>query len=111
MTECYSTESSAQVTYSADCDPQIYIPNVFSPNGDGANDVWEVLFEETDITRVECVIFDRWGNTVFGTNSMPVVWDGLSHGEPMLPGVYVYIIRLIDDDESQTLSGSLTIVK
>jgi gliding motility-associated-like protein len=112
ITECYSTESSVQVTHSADCDPQIFIPNVFSPNGDGVNDVWEVLFEETDITRVECVIFDRWGNTVFGTNSMPIVWDGLSNGEPMLPGVYVYMLRIQKDDfETQVVSGSTTIIR
>jgi hypothetical protein len=40
-----------------------------------------------EYTGIECTIFDRWGNTVFGMNSMPVVWDGLSKGEPVLPGV------------------------
>jgi gliding motility-associated-like protein len=112
ITECYSTESSVQVTYSADCDPQIYIPNVFSPNGDGVNDVWEVLIDPAfDATGIECSIFDRWGNTVFYSTTIPVEWDGRFNGKTLEPGVYVYVVKFIQENDIQVLSGGLTLVR
>jgi gliding motility-associated-like protein len=112
LTECYSTESSVQVTHSADCDPQIFIPNVFSPNGDGVNDVWEVIVDPSlDISRIECRIFDRWGNTVYGTKALPIAWDGSVRGKYVQPGVYVYMLLINSVGSKRHLfSGDLTIV-
>jgi gliding motility-associated-like protein len=112
ITECYSTESSVQVTQSADCDLQVFIPNVFSPNGDGVNDVWEVLIDPSiDVIGIECNVFDRWGNTVFGARALPISWDGKFNEQALQPGVYVYVVKLIHEKDSQIHSGSLTLVR
>jgi gliding motility-associated-like protein len=113
ITECYTTESSVQVTHSADCDPQIFIPNVFSPNNDNVNDCWEVLTDPSiDVTGIECSVFDRWGNTVFRTTSVPVIWDGKFNGLALQPGVYVYVIAVQRAGVKNELTyGSVTLVR
>jgi gliding motility-associated-like protein len=104
--------SRSQSIHSADCDPQSFIPNVFSPNGDKVNDVWEVHIDPAmDVIRVECSVFDRWGNTIFTSTSGPIQWDGTYKGEVMMSGVYVYVVRLVADNDIRTLSGSVTIVR
>jgi gliding motility-associated-like protein len=112
ITECYTTESSVQVTHSAACDPQIFIPNVFSPNGDGVNDVWEIQVDPAlQFSGIECSVFDRWGNTVFYSASIPVEWDGHFNGKALQPGVYVYVVKFIRENDVQVLSGGLTLVR
>jgi gliding motility-associated-like protein len=112
ITECYSLEEHLQVSYSGDCDPQIFIPNVFSPNGDGVNDVWEVFVDPSiDVIGIECNVFDRWGNTVFGARALPISWDGKFNEQALQPGVYVYVVKLIHEKDSQIHSGSLTLVR
>jgi gliding motility-associated-like protein len=112
QTACYTVEESAQVIASADCDPQIYVPNVFSPNGDNINDFWEVQIDPAlEFISIECKIFDRWGNTLFSTATTPILWDGSFNGSALLPGVYVYVLKLTTEEETRTLSGSLTLVR
>jgi gliding motility-associated-like protein len=112
ITECHTTESNVQVAHSADCDPQIFIPNVFSPNGDGVNEVWEVSLDPAlEVSGVECSIFDRWGNTVYGTKTLPIAWDGSVRGKYAQPGVYVYMLSINSVGSTRHLfSGDLTIV-
>ncbi|MBP6090240.1 MAG: gliding motility-associated C-terminal domain-containing protein [Crocinitomicaceae bacterium] len=63
--------------------------NVFSPNGDGANDVY--YFDLINITKFEVVILNRWGNVVFQSSDLDAVWDGKTQeGELAKPGVYFY---------------------
>jgi gliding motility-associated-like protein len=63
--------------------------NVFSPNGDGANDVY--YFDLINITKFEVVILNRWGNVVFQSSAIDAVWDGKTQeGELAKPGVYFY---------------------
>jgi gliding motility-associated-like protein len=113
ITECYSIEEHVQVTLSADCDPQIFIPNVFSPNNDNVNDFWEVLIDPSiDVIGIECSVFDRWGNIVFNAASTPIEWDGSFNGRVMLPGVYVYVVTIQRvNDVTDLITGSLTIIR
>ncbi len=112
MTDCYFAEGSALVSAADDCNPNIYIPNVFSPNGDGINDVWEVISNDPNIIGVQCKIFDRWGDIVFETHSIPVSWNGQSQGKELLPGVYVYImISETEGGDKKVTSGDLTLMK
>ncbi len=84
---------------------RFYIANVFSPNGDGINDIINLNSTGGIETVVQWVIFDRWGNAVFGaTNFDPmdasVFWDGrTSTGDFPNPGVFPYVI------EFQLISG------
>jgi len=96
----------------------VYIPNAFSPNGDGLNDVFTVFAKTPNVQMVEELkIFNRWGAIVFENkdflpNNEELGWDGTFRGEPMNIGVYAYTtkIRFIDE-EVLFYSGDISIVK
>jgi gliding motility-associated-like protein len=76
-----------------DCNPQIQ--NVFSPNGDGTNDVWKPFIEGGQIVKVS--IFNRWGAMVYGWNEENKYWEGLDfQNTPVAEGVYFYVIEYAD---------------
>ena len=80
------------------------IPNVFSPNNDGRNDVFQVSNLEGSW---EMHIYDRWGNLVFATQqAQGAAWDGRNiQGEEADTGVYFYVLK--DMNSAQNYSGSL----
>lgn len=93
-----------------------YIPNVFSPNGDGINDYFTV-FTHNDITITKMEIFTRWGDLVYrNSNMLPNsnvgAWDGFFKGERLNPGVYVYRIEILHGDGlPESVGGDITIVR
>jgi gliding motility-associated-like protein len=95
-------------------DVEIYIPNTFTPNGDGINDAF-TLFSSSDLQEVELMIFDRWGSRIFYSNAVVAGdeasgWDGTIKGRPADPGVYVYSFRLQYADGSfETIKGDVLI--
>jgi gliding motility-associated-like protein len=100
-----------------DVDANIYIPNVFSPNGDGINDHVTVFTDHRVRRVVYLEIFDRWGNQVFvGEDFEPndplLGWDGRFKGKLMNPAVFAYIARveLINGDLIDR-KGDITIVR
>ena len=75
--------------------PTYYIPNAFSPNGDGVNDIFRAI--PPGITSTEYFrIFNRWGQMVFETHDYLKGWDGTYIGKPQPAGAYVWIIKGID---------------
>lgn len=66
---------------------EIFVPNAFTPNGDGENDV---LYVRGDIDELTLSIYDRWGEKVFETNEQALGWDGTHNGKLVDPGVFVY---------------------
>jgi len=94
----------------------IFIPNIFTPNGDGVNDGF-TLFTDSSLNIDRLLIFDRWGNQVFETrNIMPndpaLGWDGRYKGELVNPGVYVYSFQLTFPDGTQEIiHGDVTVNK
>ena len=81
--------------YTIECDDQIFsinIPNVFTPNGDGVNDVFEITGTHFDI--FEFYIYSRWNNLMFLTNEN-IGWRGRNRaGLPASDGTYYYIIKI-----------------
>ena len=77
-----------------DCTPcSYYIPNVISPNFDGINDEFKVVFSNScNIEDIEMTLYDRWGNLVCNSNEN--VWDGLVNNKLVANGVYVYSIKM-----------------
>jgi gliding motility-associated-like protein len=71
---------------------QLSMPNSFTPNGDGKNDVFRIPPAVT-LDLDEFAVFDRWGNTVFSTKDISKGWDGTWKGQPSAPGVYVYLVK------------------
>ncbi|MCB0430702.1 MAG: PKD domain-containing protein [Flavobacteriales bacterium] len=74
----------------------IYVPNVFSPNGDGKNEVFRPV--HYGYCEMEMYIFDRWGNLIYTTNSLTGGWNGSVENstEPAQEDVYVWLIKAID---------------
>jgi gliding motility-associated-like protein len=89
----------------------VYIPNVFSPNNDGVNDVLYVLGH--GIRTMELIIFNRWGEKVFETTDQSIGWDGTFRGQVLNPAVFMYqfTAELEDKVESVVSKGSITIVR
>ena len=74
---------------------QLKDANVFTPNGDGLNDIFDPGFEGEFIGCVDFQIFDRWGDKVFDSNIGQYGWDGVTlRGRPAKIGIYFYIIRI-----------------
>jgi len=91
----------------------IRIPNAFSPNNDGLNDVW-VIDGMEKFPNSKVYIYNRWGNTVYtDKNGYKVPWDGSLNGAPIPTGTYYYVIDLkgSPDNTDNSVTGSLTVVK
>ncbi len=69
----------------------IYIPNVFTPNGDGLNDTFKIVGEFPECVE-SVLIFDRWGNLIFSSDSYLNAWNGNYKNGPSPEGVYVYVV-------------------
>lgn len=82
-----------------DCGCYPFVPNGFTPNGDGVNDIFRV-FANCMIQDFELIVFDRWGNRVFLTTDASVGWDGTFAGQEAKNGVYVYRISYSVTDET-----------
>lgn len=90
---------------------QIYIPNAFSPNGDGVNDEWQI-YTASEVERMELKIYDRWGSRVYEEISTEVSWDGRFRGEDLPVGVYVYqLVVEFDSEYVETFSGEVVLMR
>jgi len=74
-------------------DIEVFIPNAFSPNGDGINDLFPLLDDRVD--EYELFIYNRWGEKMFETQQSDL-WDGTFRGERLPAGVYFVILRYKD---------------
>ncbi|MBL7889483.1 MAG: choice-of-anchor L domain-containing protein [Bacteroidia bacterium] len=95
-------------------DPEFtfFIPNAFSPNGDGIND--EFYGKGEYIKEFEMFIYDRWGNMIFFTDDINKHWDGKANNgaEVAQQDVYVYVVNLKDNkSQKHKYIGTVTIVK
>jgi gliding motility-associated-like protein len=100
LTGCYfvtaldsvGNESLPSVRLCLDECSNYVLPNVFSPNGDGVNDIYQPL-RTSYVEKVSMKIFNRWGLQVFETEDPDINWDGKVTGTNKLvsPGVYYYI--------------------
>jgi len=72
-------------------DPGLFIPNVFTPNQDGVNDLFLTRFDE--LLSFDFRIYDRWGNALFVTENPTEYWDGRSGGKAVPEGAYFYHLR------------------
>jgi gliding motility-associated-like protein len=93
----------------------IYVPNSFSPNGDGINDVFKIEGNALDIEVFELTIFDRWGQIVFHSTDTNAVWTGEFNKGEYFVGNSSYSYRLkvksIFDIEPRELSGSILMMR
>jgi gliding motility-associated-like protein len=88
----------------------IFVPNVFSPNGDGKND--QLFVYGNYIDKLEMRIFNQWGQQIAMLNGRTQGWDGRHKGKPQPVGVYVYVLRAVmSDGRTVDMKGSFTLVR
>jgi gliding motility-associated-like protein len=88
----------------------IFVPNAFTPNSDGLNDV--LLVYGTTIATMEIRIFNQWGQLVFESKDKGRGWDGTMSGKKQPVGVYNYILRAtLQDGTTVSKRGTITIVR
>ncbi|RZL53083.1 MAG: gliding motility-associated C-terminal domain-containing protein, partial [Pedobacter sp.] len=88
---------------------EIFIPNVFSPNGDGKNDQW-VIRNIADYIGTKVQIFNRYGQRVFHSDNFVTPWDGMLGGNQLPIGSYYYILDLANKSKKR-YTGSVTILR
>ena len=90
----------------------LYIPNAFTPNNDGINDVFRVI--GSSIERFEILIFNRWGEKVYESTDINQVWDG-SHegGNYYVPNdIYQYVVKVKGfDTDAFERSGTVSVMR
>jgi gliding motility-associated-like protein len=80
-------------------DSYLEVPNTFTPNGDGANDEFKVIYKS--IKEFHCWIYNRWGKLVYKWDDPAEGWDGTINGRPAAVGAYYYVIRALGTDATQ----------
>lgn len=77
-------------------DPEIILPSAFTPDGNGLNDSLAPLAKNIETTNYLFIIYNRWGQKVYETNSYPGSWDGKHRGAQAPAGIYAYIVKYSD---------------
>lgn len=96
---------------------RVFIPTIFSPNGDDNNDLFTIYAGE-EVVEIESLrIFSRWGNMVFERDNFPpndptLGWDGTLWGEPLNPAVFVYYAQVrYTDGSTELITGDVVLMK
>lgn len=91
-------------------EPYIFVPNAFTPDNDGKNDV--LFVHSTMAETLDFKIFDRWGEIVFSTNNISQGWNGSFKGNKSEPGVYVYQLEIQCYNKQKFIkSGNITLIR
>ncbi|MEM7368481.1 MAG: PKD domain-containing protein [Bacteroidota bacterium] len=89
---------------------EFYIPNAFTPNNDGDNDVFELI--GLSLNTGEVAIYNRWGEQIYHTFNLDDPWDGTKNGIPVPEGVYVYVVTGQGlDGLFYTRTGTVTLIR
>ena len=104
-------KASTAVTVNVEALKHFYVPNAFSPNGDGINDTHQISYSGT-VLYYEIRIYDRWGEMVYSSNDIDRGWDGSYLGAVALPGDYVYKLAItFGDGQTFQNKGTITLVR
>ena len=93
-----------------DCNSSVFIPNVFTPNHDGVNDVFQPIMQNAEL--INCQIYNRWGSCIY-QSAHEMIWDGSYKGRNLDPGVYMFILKYKNtlSGEIITRSGNVTLIR
>ena len=91
---CTATDEVTVTVRTAKCDEtDIYLPNAFTPNNDGNNDIFKL--RSNFIDQMELIIYNRWGQEIFRTTDKEFGWDGTFKNEEVASDTYAYFLRVI----------------
>jgi len=106
VTDSNNCIMSKQITVTENCQEHVYIPNAFSPNGDGLNDVFNIV--TTGVESYEMQIYNRWGIQVFSSQNYLQGWDGKNAPND------VYLVQVtykLKDKPTATINGNVTLMR
>ena len=98
----YITDTETNVTYESDAfsvvisESELKVPNAFSPNGDGVNDVFKV--NHKSLVKFNAYVFNRWGQELYKWDDPDGGWDGTYHGKAVKDGVYFIVVKAVGSD-------------
>ncbi|MDQ6757084.1 MAG: PKD domain-containing protein [Bacteroidota bacterium] len=106
---CFATDTISVHVYKVNSG--LYVPNAFTPNGNGKNDVFKPI--PIGIKQINYFkVFNRWGQMVFSTTDQNAGWDGTFKGHPQDSAVYVWIAEGVDyQDKTFTQKGIVTLIR
>ncbi|MCB0601096.1 MAG: gliding motility-associated C-terminal domain-containing protein [Saprospiraceae bacterium] len=118
VTDATGCMQTASIPVSVRLIRHVFIPNAFSPNDDGRNDLFQV-FTGTGVTAINSMrVFDRWGNVLFDRENLTPSfggtegWDGRVNNRVMNPGVYVYVVDVTFRDGARIkYRGDVTLIR
>lgn len=108
---CLREDSVLVKVYELHCaEPDIFVPDAFTPNGDGSNDL--LLVRGRFISSLDFKVFDRWGELVFETTDQRAGWDATFRGKAVDPAVYVYWLDVTCPDGQHFFTkGNVTVIR
>ncbi len=104
--------ASANIIVGVDNNLILFVPNAFTPNNDGVNDLLQVF--GISVKTVNFNVFNRWGEKVYGieTSDLSQGWDGTYLGKPLPPSVFTYYLdATFEDGQTKQLKGSVTLIR
>jgi len=111
---CIATDS---IFIKVDASRKVFIPNIFSPNGDGNNDFFSINAGIPNVQEIlQVAIYDRWGNLIYDRNNIATdegttLWDGMHRGQIVGRGVYLYYANILYLDGAEEIStGTVTVI-
>lgn len=110
-------QATASIRLEVDDSRPVFVPNAFSPNGDGVNDRFVIYGNQTIRQIDRLLVFDRWGGQVFETgpiapNDESAGWDGTRNGQESAVGVYVFFAELtFQDGQTEILKGEVLLIR
>ncbi|MEL7123456.1 MAG: gliding motility-associated C-terminal domain-containing protein, partial [Bacteroidota bacterium] len=117
ISDSVNCQASASVFIRLNRAGRIFIPNVFSPNGDGINDIFGI-FMDNSVDRINTIrIYNRWGSAVFQRSNVDkaaaaALWDGTINGTELPSGTYVYSLEVTYlDGFTEVLSGEISLIR
>jgi hypothetical protein len=110
VTDMYGCENTDSVKINAPPCCQVVMPNAFTPNGDGRNDVFRMINNGRQSIKAFRVA-SRWGQTVFETGDDRRGWDGNMNGQPQPMGTYYYYLQFICNGATVEQSGEVTLIR
>ena len=111
VTDTTNNCSSIALITLIECNKELIIPNIITPNGDGYNDYF--VIKDSYVWKLSVQIYNRWGVKVYENDNYQNNWDGKLNGKNLADGVYYYIIKAKNknDNKEKQYHGSLTILR
>lgn len=113
VTNVFGCTDTAYRTIGVSEELLVYIPNAFTPDGNGNNDVFKPVFHGAEVLEYEFFIFDRWGKVVFFTKDIEGCWDGSVDGYFAQDGVYNWTMKVRSKDQPvlDVQQGTVTLLR